>query len=60
MEARIDEKIYPYPSPHVKEDIDIHVKEDIDVNHKNLPLPVSCSVKVERKVSVISIFPSLC
>jgi hypothetical protein len=60
MESPIDEKTYPYSSPHVKEDIDLHVKEDVDVNHKNLPLPVSCSVKMERKVSVISTFPSLC
>jgi len=52
MESTIDEKTYPYSSP--------HVKEDIDVNHKNLPLPVSCSVKMERKVSVIPTFPSLC
>jgi hypothetical protein len=60
MEAITDEKTYPYSSPHVKEDIDLHVKEDIDLNHKNLPLPMSCSVKVERKVSVIPTFPSLC
>jgi hypothetical protein len=59
MESTIDEKTYPYSSPYGKEDIDIHVKEDIDINHKNLPLPVSCSVKMERKVSVIATFPSL-
>jgi len=51
MESTIEEKTYPYSSP--------HVKEDIDVNHQNLPLPVPCSVKVERKVSVIPVFPSL-
>jgi len=60
MEATIDEKTYPYSSPHIKEDKDLHVKEDIDVNHKNLPLPMSCSVKMERKVSFIPAFPSLC
>jgi len=60
MEATIDEKTYPYSSLHVKEDIDLHVKEDIDVNDKNLPLPMPCSVKMERKVSVIPTFPSLC
>jgi hypothetical protein len=57
MESTTDEKTYPYSSPHVKEDIDIHVKEDIDVNHKNLPSPVTCSVKMERKVSIIATFP---
>jgi hypothetical protein len=60
MESTIDEKPYPYSSLHVKEDIDLHVKDDIDVNHKTLPIPVSCAVKVERKVSVIATFPSLC
>jgi hypothetical protein len=41
MESTIEEKIYPYSST--------HVKEDVDVNHQNSPLPVPCSVKVERK-----------
>jgi hypothetical protein len=50
MESTLDEKTYPFSSP--------HIKEDIDVNHKDLPLPL-CAAKMESKVSVIATFPSI-
>jgi hypothetical protein len=52
MESTLEEKTYPFSSA--------HVKEDIDLDHKDVPLPMSCAVKMERKVSISATFTSHC
>lgn len=46
MESTLDEKTYPFSSP--------HIKEDIDVNHKDLPLPL-CAAKMESKEGLMDV-----